>query len=422
MKKLSYFKIAVGSLGVAAATAAWAQSPPPPTILYGTTTTLAATNEFAVATTVPTLENPRAHYVVLAEANDSKELEVLAWRDTVSSLESLSGHGIAEHEGVVSVGVTGLDAGRVVTADINKKGVLSIHTWKVGPGGVVSQRSYRTAAATASLDVAITTVSCNEVVTAYVTTKGALVVEAWTIGEDGLPAPKSVLGNGPTVFEASIASVGPHQVVTAAGDSTKELWVETWEIDNAGVHLVSQAGTENALSTGCAVAPRPQTVAVGAGQSFDLAHHALVRAAFTPVITPDCQLQVYYWGVSDSGVLTLQSTTTPTEAGDFFQVAASMLPGNIPITSYTGGTGDNNVFIEWYQGFTLLDTSAVSYSDPYGVLNIASAPAGTDLSPLALFKPYDAYFISAGLFNPAESLPDGTLFINVLSYPEAPIL
>jgi len=429
MKRLSYIKMVVWSLGVAAVTAAWAQSPPPPKILYGTTTPLAPANEFAVATTLPTLERPRSQYVVVAEANDNKDLAVLAWQDTTSSLAPISGQGIAQDQGVVSVAVTGLDPSRVVTADINQEGVLSIQTWKVGPGGVVAQLGYRTAAATAAQDVAIASVSSNEVVTAYETTGGSLVVEAWTIRWDGLPAPKAVVGKGPKVFEASIAAIAPNQVVTAAGDSTDSLWVNTWEIDSSGVTPLDQVQTADALSTVCIVAPRPQTVAVGAGQSFGLLtpsgstpQYGFVRAAFTPVITPACQLQVYYWGVSNAGVLTLQSTTTPTEAGDFGQVAASMLPTNIPITSYTGGTGDDNVFIEQYTGFKLVDLSTATYSDPYGALNIASATAGTDLSFLSLFDPYNAYFISAGQFNPAESVPDGTLFINVLSYPEAPLL
>jgi hypothetical protein len=428
MKRLSYIKIVVWALGIAAATSAWAQSPPPPKILYGTTTPLAPANEFAVTTTWPTLVNPRAQYVVVAEANDNKDLEVLAWHDTTSSLAPISGPGIANHQGVVSVAVTGLDTNRVVTADINQAGVLSIDTWKIGPGGVVSQQGYRTAAATAAQDVAIAVVSSDEVVTAYETTGGNLVVEAWTIGLNGLPAPKAVVGTGPKVFEASIAAISPNKVVTAAGDSTQALWVNTWEIGSTGVKALDQVKTASALSTVCIVAPRPQTVAVGAGRSYELLtpsgstpHYGFVRAAFTPVITPACQLQVYYWGVSAAGVLTLQSTTTPTEAGDFGQVAASMLPTNIPITSYTGGTGDNNVFIEQYLGFKLVDLSAVSYSDPYGALNIASAPAGTDLSYLSLFAPYNAYFISAGQFNSEESVPDGTLFINVLSYPEPPL-
>jgi hypothetical protein len=133
---------------------------------------MAPANEFAVATTLPTLERPRAQYVVVAEANDNKDLAVLAWQDTTSSLAPISGHGIAQHQGVVSVAVTGLDVSRVVTADINQEGVLSIHTWKVGPGGVVAQLGYRTAPATAAQDVAMAAVSSNEVVTAYETTGG----------------------------------------------------------------------------------------------------------------------------------------------------------------------------------------------------------------------------------------------------------
>ena len=130
---------------------------------------------------------------------------------------------------------------------------------------------------------------------------------------------------------------------------------------------------------------------------------------------PSCQLQVYYWGVSEGGVLTLQSSPTLTQAGDFSEVAASMLPGNTPIIFFSGGTGDNHVFVEGYYGPDFA-------GNPYDVVNIASAAAGTDLNNLSLFKPYNAYFITAAQYNPAGSAADGTLFINVLSYQEAPIL
>ena len=421
MKALRYIKLVIGSLGIATAAAAWAQNPPAIMPLYGTTTLLAQTSEFAIATTAPTPQSPRSQYVVLAEANDDKDLEVLAWHDTTSSLEPVSGYGIAEHQGVVSVAVTGLDSSRVVTADINEEGVLSIHTWKIGPGGIVSQRGYRTARATASQGVAMATVSGNEVVTAYETTEGRLEVEAWTIGEDGLPAPKTVVGTGPKAFEVSIAAISPTQVVTAAGDSKHSLWVNTWEIDGAGVKPLDQVETKTALSTVCIVAPRPQTVAVGAGRSFvrltsnGSTHDDLVRAAFTPVITPECQVQVYSWGVSDSGVLTRQPVTSLTQAGDFGEVAASMLPRNTPITFFSGGIGDNHVFVEGYTGPDFA-------GNPYGVLNIATTAAGTDFSDLSLFKPYNAYFITAAQYGPEASVPDGTLFINVLSYPEPPVL
>jgi len=428
MKRVRCIKIVVWSLGAAAATHAWAQTPPPPKILYGTTIPLLPANEFAIATTVPTPQSPRAQYVVVAEANVDQDLEVLAWQDTTSSLEKLSRHGIAEDEGVVSVAVTGLDANRVVTADINKAGVLSIQTWNVGTGGVVSQRVYRTAAATASQDVSIATVSSSEVVTAYETTEGSLVVEAWTIGEGGLTAPMAVVGKGPNAFEASIAAIGPGQVVTAAGDSKQGLWVNTWEIDSDGVKPLDQVETQNALSLGCYGAPRPQTVAVAAGQSFELLtsntstpSYNFVQTAFTPVITPNCNMQVYYWGISNAGVLTLQSTA-PQILGLSDQVAASMLSRNIPITTFDGGTGDNHIFVEQDVDQPLYESSFVTYGDPYNVVNIASATEGTDFSYLSLFEPYNAYFISAGQFGAPSPNPYGTVFINVLSYPEAPIL
>ena len=74
-------------------------------------------------------------------------------------------------------------------------------------------------------------------------------MEAWTIGEDGLPAPKTVVGTGPKAFEVSIAAISPTQVVTAAGDSKHSLWVNTWEIDGAGVKPLDQVETKTALST-----------------------------------------------------------------------------------------------------------------------------------------------------------------------------
>jgi hypothetical protein len=59
---------------------------------------------------------------------------------------------------------------------------------------------------------------------------------------------------------------------------------------------------------------------------------------------------------------------------------------------------------------------------PHHPVRYIASPAGTDLSLLCLFDPYDAYFISAGPSNPEEPVPDETLFINVLSCPEAPML
>ena len=78
--------------------------------------------------------------------------------------------------------------------------------------------------------------------------------------------------------------------MTAAGDSKQALWVNTWEINSAGVKPLDEVETKTALSTLCFSAPRSQTVAVGAGRSFErltsngsTQHDDLVREAFTPV-------------------------------------------------------------------------------------------------------------------------------------------
>ena len=58
-----------------------------------------------------------------------------------------------------------------------------------------------------------------------------------------------------------------------------------------------------------------------------------------------------------------------------------------PITVFSGGIGDNDVFEEGYTGSDFA-------GNPYGVLNIATTAAGTDFSELSLFAPYNAYFIT----------------------------
>jgi hypothetical protein len=131
-------------------------------------------------------------------------------------------------------------------------------------------------------------------------------------------------------------------------------------------------------------------------------------------------MQGYYWGISNAGVLTLQSTA-PQILGLSDQVAASMLSRNIPITTFDGSTGDNHIFVEQDVDQPLYESSFVTYGDPYNVVNIASATEGTDFSHLSLFEPYNAYLISAGQFGAPSPNPYGSVFINVLSYPEAPI-
>ena len=423
MKKISHIKTTIWGLGLAMASGGAAHATTYPTLLYGTTTQLPPTNPFAIATTVPTLEDPRSRYVVVAEENANTDLEVLAWHDTTSSLVATATPGIWKKKGVAGVAVTGLDSCRVVTADVDSAGALSIHTWTVDAGGVSPLKAYHTAASTSSSNISITTLSRREVVVAYETPAGQVKVEAFTIAADGKPAPKGVVGTGPSAFEVSIATVNPHQVITAAGDASQSLWANTWGIDATGVHAQDQVETKNAVSGPAIKGPVVQTVAVGAGQSIALTGTPqIVQSAFTPVINPDFQVQAYYWSISNSGALTLTSTAPPTLAGDFFGVAASMLPNNIPITTYFGGTGDNSVFTEVYTGLNPFTDTPPEYGDPYNAVSISTAPAGTNFSFLSLFDPYSAYFVSGGQFGAPEGNPDGTIFINVFSYPEAPLL
>lgn len=426
VKTIRYIKAAVWSVTLAVGSAPLAQATSYPTLLYGTTTQLPPTKPFAVATTVPTFENPRSKYVVVAEENANTDLEVLAWHDTTTSLVATGHTGTAKKAGVVGVAVTGLDSCRVVTADVNNVGALSVHTWTVDAAGVKAEKSYHSAPSTSSSNIAITTLSRAEVVVAYETPAGVVTVEAFTIAPDGKPSPKAVLGTGPSAFEVSIATVNPHQVITAAGDATQSLWTNTWEVNATGVHAQDQVETKNAVSGPGFKSPVVQTVAVGAGQSVGLVGTppalGIVQSAFTPVITPDSQVQAYYWSISNSGAITLASTAPPTLAGDFFGVTASMLPRDIPITTYFGGTGDNNVFAEIYTGLNPLLDDPPSYGNPYNAVSISSAAAGTNLSFLSLFNPYSAYFVSSGQFGAPEGDADGTVYINVFSYPEAPLL
>jgi hypothetical protein len=417
--KITFNRTAWG-LGLAMVSAAAAHATTYPTLLYGTTTQLPPTNPFAITTTLPTLENPRSKYVVVAEENANTDLEVLAWHDTTSSLVLAGTPGIEKEKGVAGVAVTGLDSCRVVTADVDSAGALSLHTWTVDAAGVRRLRAWHTPASTSSANVAITALSPGEVVVAYETPAGVVTVEAFTITADGRPAPKAVLGTGPSAFEVSIATVNPHQVITAAGDASQSLWTNTWRIDATGVHAQDQVETKNAVSGPAIKGPVVQTLAVGAGWS--VASSGIVQSAFTPVITPDLQVQAYYWTVSNSGALTLNSTAPPTLAGDFFGVAASMLPNNIPITTYLGGIGDNSVFTEVYTGLNPFTDTPPTYGDPYNAVSIGTAPAGSNLSFLSLFDPYSAFFVSAGQFGAPEGNPDGTIFINVFSYPEPPLL
>jgi hypothetical protein len=419
VRTLNCVKTAVASLVFASAAVAGAQQKPQ--ILYGTSVEATAFTPFAIATTVPG-GGPRAQYVVLAEANTNNDsnvngnLELLAWQDTTSSLVSVGAPGTVVTPGLAAIAITGLDSGRVVTADIDNTGALSINTWTVGAAGVFLQNGYSTAASTASQSVAIATLSSTEVVTAFVTESGTLAVEAWTINADGVPTAETLVGSGPSAYQVSIATVNPGQVVTAVGDNKGSMHVTTWGVNSEGVTSQDQVGMPGTVSTAAgAVAAGAGRVYQIVGSGFLFPKFGYVQSAFTPFLNPQGNVDVFYWGISASGQLTQQPTSTPTGPADFGQVAATMLPTSVPITAYTGGPG-NCLFDEWYDedSFPYIDEHLAEFcpSQLSRITGVASAAAGTDANIFSLFEPYNAYFVSGAEFTETT----GTIYINVYSY------
>ena len=103
--------------------------------------------------------------------------------------------------------------------------------------------------------MAIATLSSTEVVTAYASPSDTLAVEAFPIQTaTGPPTPVSTVGyqngdltsnqvlpaqNGVFASQVSIAAVNANQVITAIGDSSESMWVNTW-----GVTVACRPATE----------------------------------------------------------------------------------------------------------------------------------------------------------------------------------
>jgi hypothetical protein len=415
VKTFTCVKTVVASLLLASAADVWAL---PPTYHYGTSATALANGPIAITTTVPTSKDPRAGFVVAAEANASNDLEVIAWQDTTAKLTKAGTPGVVQGPGLFSVGITGLDSSRVVTADIDYSGTLSINTWTVGTAGVVKQAGFSTPANTAYQNVAIAAVSSTEVVTAYQLLGGNLAVEAWTISAAGVPTAKALIGSGPLVDQLSIATVNSNEVVTAANDNNNSLWVTTWVVDSAGVQAQSQVEKTNVVSR------LAEDVGIGAGEVFRLTNKGgipfseTVRSAFTPIINIDGNVEVFDWAISPAGVLSQTNTPVKSSSLNNFEVAACMLAANTPITAF--GNDDGSVNIGWY-GSALANYSATPPKVPTdGISTLAASAAGTDYSVLHPFGA-NAYFVTAA--NTYYGSSDvGTLEIREYSYPYVPTL
>lgn len=457
MRKSIFVKTAIASLAFAGAGAVRAQEKP--TVLYvdqpvsNYTTPLVSGEPFAIATTATTSASPRAQYVAVAKGTSLRLcliscrtetfVQVDAWNDTTTELVPVSASASAVVAGgLAAVAATGLDSGRVVTAGIDGTGVLSIKTWTVGASGVALQNSYSTAIESASPQVAIATLSSTEVVTAYALPSGTLAVEAFTIDATGLPTPVSTVGyqngdltsnqvlpaqNGVFASQVSIAAVNANQVITAIADSSESMWVTTWGV-NSGVQAQQLQQIPNVVGS------YSGSVAVGAGQESVLVpgiglrppHVETVQSAFTPCSTAEGTMNVLYWTVSATGQLTQQPAVTPTPV--MSNVAATMLPANVPITSYHSAPGIDQTE-EFYHGyFPLVDFPG---GDPWAT-NIGYFPGavpidGEDQGPLSSASegssgasavlPYNSYFVTA-----SEDPYANTLYVNVFSYLIPPIV
>ncbi len=419
MKTFTCVKTVVASLLLASAAVVWAL---PPAFQYGTSTTALANGPIAITTTVPTSHNPRAAYVVAAEANTSNDLEVIAWQDTTTKLVKVGTPGVVQGPGLFSVAIAGLDSGRVVTADIDFSGTLSIDTWTVGPGGVVKQNGTSTGAEVAYHEVSIVALSSTEVVTAYqqLGDSGAsLAVEAWTIAADGLPTAEKLIGSGPEAFEVSIAAVSSNQVVTAINDGNQLLALDTWGVDSAGVHF------QEYLETGQSVSRLAEDVGIGAGGALKLVrtdgftHLEWVQSAVTPIINFEGNVVVFNWQISETGGITQENTPVSSASNNNFEVTACMLPQNVPITSYGNDDGYVKTGVYGYTAATYSATPPTVNTD--GISWIAAAAAGTDFNVLNPYAEYDAYFVTA-VNTYYGSSDDGTLEIRKYAYALSPII
>jgi hypothetical protein len=412
MGKFTFVNLAVASLVIATATVRAAETP---TYLYGTSTKTAG--PVSVAATTPTSSDPRSAYVVAAESAKGGALEMIAWQDTTTSLVEIGSASVANGLAVKSVAATGLDATRVVTADVDATGALSINTWVIGgTAGIVQQDGYNTGPSTTTA-VSIATVSSTEVVTAAEDFSGNLVVQAWTISSGGLPTPIGAVGSNGLANQVAIATIDSGQVITAvATPGSNALTITTWAVDSSGVTYQNEYAIPKA-----AIKPLPDHVAVAAGSQnvFEEVNGfpslVTVRSAFVPIIDNAGNVEVWNLDIAANGSVSLFSKVkSPMQ--DFFEVAACMLPTNVPISVL--GDVYSNVHVGWY-GQGADDIYNAIKGNTNGITSIGAASAGSDYKVYLL--DYDAYFVT-GVLTYTGSAANGNLEIRKWSYPVAATL
>jgi hypothetical protein len=421
VKTLTCINIAVACLMLTSSAAVWASAPTTIATTTATDTTVSWLGPIAVTTTVPG-PSFRPAYVVAAAADANQDLEVIAWQDT--TLAQVPAIGVEQGGGLLGVGITGLDSGRVVTASIDGSGALSIITWSVSSAGVVEQKGYSTSENNPYHNVAITTLSSTEVVTVFRQATGSFAVEAFTIDAEGLPTPVLPIVNPPAsiagteALQVSIATVGGNLVTTATNDSDLDLVVMNWRVDSAGVHAESEFFQGGSVSNNLG-----GNVAIAAGTKIRLNDKPpflqYVQSAVTPTIDGSANVHDFYWSISDTGGLTRTGEPAATTSDNEFYVAACMLPDNTAITVYAN---DSGIVSAGQYGIGALGTyPAITNERKQQFKGLAATAAGSDFS---LFHAYNAYFVTADLTytTPSSGEPIGTLGIQEWKYPVGPLM
>jgi hypothetical protein len=380
----------------------------------------------AVATTTPSLSNPRSSYVVAAIPYATGNLEIKAWQDTTAKLVEI-GHYHAGGNPISAVAAVGLDSSHVVTANVDVTGIFSLNTWTLGGSvPIIALNGYDSPANTAApSSVGVTALGATQVVTASQDNLQNLILQAWTVGDTSAqPVKFGPEANGGAVLQLSIAALDSQTVITATTNEKDDLVITTWGVSSAGVQMQDQYVQPTQVSGST------PDVSIAAGT---VTHFAAIfpyvtssRVAVTPIVNTGDVVEVLYWTISSSGKISKPTVEVGSLNTQARVTAACMLPGNVPMSINNGQDGYGwDVDVGWF-GITGESAhnviSDVASDLGSGVSNVAAATAGDDFSATRPFGDVNAYFITAALTNlgppPSTSTP-GVYRLQKWSYPVA---
>ena len=181
------------------------------------------------------------------------------------------------------------------------------------------------------------------------------------------------------------------------------------------MHYQDQVKKEKTVTRGS------EDVAVGAGRVLLIIDNfpQFVQAAFTPIINENGNVEVFDWGISESGILTQENTPVDSFTDNNYEVAACMLAEDAPITVHGYGNGYVSIGKFGDGSFTYSATPSTDETD--GVSSIAAAAAGDDYNVTSPSAEFNAYFVTA-VMTYYTSSDVGKLEIKKWSYAVLPTL